>query len=95
MFSIAVVFKCFEGKREAYIELLENEGIVRDIRNEEGCICYEYYLSHSDKNEILLIEKWESKECQQKHVTLPHTKRMLSYKGDYVVSTEIKEFKIV
>ena len=94
MFSIAVVYNCFEGKREEYIKLLEKEGIISDIRNEEGCIMYEYYFSQSNKNEILLIEKWVDKECQKKHVTLPHTQKMLSFKNDYVKSTELKEFTL-
>ena len=94
MYTIAVVFKCFPGKREEYIDLLTKEGIVSDIRNEEGCISYDYYFSHTDKDEILLIEKWDKKETQQLHVTLPHTKKMLSFKGDYVISTEIKEFEL-
>lgn len=94
MYQIAVTFECFDGKREEYINLLEKEGIVSDIRNEEGCISYEYYLSHSNKNIILLIEKWDKKETQQKHITLPHTQRMLGFKGDYVKSTEIKEITV-
>lgn len=95
MYSIAVIFECFDNKREEYIDRLHKEGIVSDIRNEEGCISYEYYFSQSNKNEILLIEKWETKEFQQTHVTLPHTQKMLSFKGDYVKTTEIKEFNIL
>lgn len=95
MYTIAVKFECFDNKREAYIELLTKEGIVSDIRNEEGCISYEYYLSHSNKNEILLIEKWDKKESQVKHCELPHTKRMLGFKGDYVKSTQLIEFAVL
>ena len=95
MYTIAVKFTCFEGKREDYINLLRKEGIVDAIRNEEGCISYEYYFSEEDNNTILLIEKWEEKSYQQKHIELSHTKKMLSVKGDYVKDTEITEFKLV
>ena len=95
MYTIAVKFKCFDNKREEYIELLSKEGIIDDIRNEEGCLSYEYYFSQSDKNLILLVEKWDKKESQVKHIDLPHTKRMLGFKGDYVESTEIIEFTMV
>ncbi len=94
MYTIAVIFKCFPGKREEYIELLTKEGIVDAIRNEDGCISYDYYFSQSDKDEILLIEKWDKKETQQLHITLPHTVKMLSFKDGYVKSTEIKEFEL-
>lgn len=95
MYTIAVKFICFDNKREEYIELLKKEGIVADVRNEEGCISYEYYFSESNKNEILLIEKWDCKESQIKHVDLPHMVKMRTFKGDYVKSTEIIEFSVV
>ena len=61
MYTIAVSFECFDNKREDYIKLLRKEGIVDAIRNEEGCLGYEYYFSEEDKNMILLVEKWEDK----------------------------------
>ena len=45
MYTIYVVFKCVEGKREEYIERLKSDGIVDEVRKEDGCIRYDYYLS--------------------------------------------------
>ena len=64
MYTIYVVFKSFDGKREAFVERAKAEGIVDEIRKENGCIRYDYYYSEKDPNEILLIEEWESKEHQ-------------------------------
>ena len=55
MYTIYVVFKCIEGKREEYIEKLKAEGIVDAVRAEDGCIRYDYYFSEKDPDEILLI----------------------------------------
>ena len=65
MYTIYVVFKSFDGKREAFVERAKAEGIVDEIRKGNGCIRYDYYYSEKDPNEILLIEEWESKEHQQ------------------------------
>ena len=92
MYTIYVVFKSVPGKREEYIEKLYNEGIVDEIRKEDGCIKYEYYFSEKDENEILLIEYWETKEKQQIHLTMPHMDKMRAIKADYIVSTELGEF---
>ena len=94
MYTIYVVFKTFDGKREEYIRRLQNEGIVEAVRKEEGCIRYDYYFSEKDKNEILLIEAWETKEHQQKHIEQPHMARLREMKGDYVVSTTLGEFEL-
>ena len=94
MYTIYVIFKSFDGKREEYIDLLKREGIVDAVRREEGCIRYDYYFSEKDKNEILLIEAWETKEHQKIHIEQPHMARLRELKGDYIVSTTLGEFEL-
>ncbi len=94
MYRIYVVFKCYDGKREAFVEKAQKEGIVSAVRAENGCICYDYYYSEKDPNELLLIEAWESKEHQQIHIEQPHMVQLRSFKDEYVISTELGEFEI-
>ena len=94
MYRIYVVFKSFPGKREAFVEKVKEEGIVDLVRAEEGCICYDYYYSEKDPNEILLIEAWESKHHQQVHIEQPHMARLRSIKEDYIESTTLGEFTL-
>ena len=94
MYTIYVVFKCVEGKREEYIERLKSEGIVDEVRKEDGCIRYDYYLSEKDPDEILLIEAWESKKHQEIHIEQPHMARLRELKPDFVVSTKLGEFEL-
>ena len=95
MYTIYVVFKSFDGKREAFVEKAKAEGIVDEIRKENGCIRYDYYYSEKDPNEILLIEEWESKEHQQIHIEQPHMARLREFKNDYIKSTKLGEFEIL
>ena len=92
MYTIYVTFKCFDGKRESFIEKLHSEGIVAAVRAEDGCFQYDYYFSEKDKNEILLIEAWETKEHQQIHIGQPHMARLREIKDDYVKETKLDEF---
>lgn len=94
MYTIYVVFKTKDGKREEYIKRLRAEGIVDAVLNEDGCVRYDYYFSEKDENEILLIEEWESKHHQQVHLDQPHMVRLREIKGDYVLSTKLGEFEI-
>ena len=94
MYTIYVVFKCVEGKREEYIERLKSEGIVDEVRKEDGCIRYDYYLSEKDPDEILLIEAWESKKHQEIHIEQPHMARLRELKPEFVVSTKLGEFEL-
>ena len=94
MYTIYVVFKCFDGKREAFVDAVRREGILDAVRDEDGCRRYDYYYSESDPCELLLIEEWETKGHQEIHITQPHMARLREIKGDYIISTTLGEFEI-
>ncbi len=95
MFTIYVVFKCIPGKREDYVKRLNSEGYIEEIRKEEGCLRYDYYFSEKDPNELLLIEAWESKEHQERHIKTPHMAEAFKLKDEYIESTTLGEFNLV
>lgn len=94
MYTIYVVFKCHDGKREAFVEKVKAEGIVDAVRAEDGCGRYDYYYSEKDPNELLLIEAWESQHHQQVHIDQPHMVRLREFKDDYIISTTLGEFEL-
>ena len=94
MYTIYVVFKCLEGKREAFVERVRAEGILDAVRAEDGCIRYDYYYSEKDSSELLLIEAWESKHHQQVHIEQPHMARLREFKEAYITSTTLGEFEL-
>ena len=94
MYTIYVKFKCLRQKREAFIKKIKETGILDAIRNENGCIKYDYYLSEKDPNEILLIEQWESKQHQQIHIEQPHMAQMREFKGNYITNTVLGEIEL-
>ena len=94
MYTIYVKFEFYPHMREAFVERMKNEGILDDIRNEEGCIKYDYYYSESDPCELLLIEQWKTKEDQQIHCTLPHMDKMREFKDEYITDTVLGEIQI-
>ncbi|MBR3968875.1 MAG: antibiotic biosynthesis monooxygenase [Clostridia bacterium] len=94
MYTIYVKFDCLPQKREAFIEKVKETGVLDAIRNEDGCIRYDYYLSEKDPNELLLIEQWESKQHQQIHIEQPHMDTLRSFKNDYITNTILGEVEL-
>jgi quinol monooxygenase YgiN len=92
MYTIYVIFKCYPGKREAFVKRVREEGVLDAIRAEDGCHRYDYYFSEEDENEIMLIEAWETKQHQQVHIGQPHMATLRSFKDEYVESTKLGEF---
>ena len=95
MYTIYVKFDCLPEKREAFIKKVKETGVLDAIRAEDGCIKYDYYLSEKDRNEILLIEQWETKEHQQVHLTQAHMDTLRSFKGDYITNTLLGEVELL
>ena len=95
MYTIYVKFKCLPTMRLPFVERMRREGILTAIREEDGCLSYNYYFSEEDENELLLIEKWESKEHQKIHVGQPHMEKMREFKDGYISETILGEFTVL
>ena len=94
MYTIYVKFDCLPEKREAFIKKVKETGVLDAIRNEDGCIRYDYYLSEKDDCELLLIEQWETKEHQQIHIKQPHMDTLRSFKDEYITNTFLGEIEL-
>ena len=94
MYTIYVKFDCVPGKREAFIEKMKETGVLDAVRAEDGCKKYDYYLSESNPDELLLIEQWETKEHQQIHVGQPHMDTMREFRDDYIIKGTLGEIDL-
>lgn len=94
MFTIYVKFECYEGKREAFVEKVREQGILSAIRAEDGCHRYDYYFSEENANELLLLEAWETKKHQEVHMTQPHMEKLRTLNAEHIVSAKLGEYEI-
>ena len=94
MYTIYVKFSCLPGKREAFVQKMKQTGILEAIRAEDGCRCYDYYLSEKDPDLLLLIEQWETPQHQKVHIGQPHMAQMRTFKDDYITNTVIGELEL-
>lgn len=87
MLTLYVKYTAHEGCREKFLREIVEQGILTDIRNEAGCLRYDYYLSAQEENVILLIEQWESEAHQRVHMQQPHMKPLMEIKDKYIAET--------
>jgi len=95
MHKVYVTYTCFPGQRETFLGKIKEEKIDTAIRAEDGCRQYEYYLSDSNPDVILLLEEWDSKEHQAVHYTQPHMHKLAELKKEYVQEVFISQFKLI
>ena len=87
--TLHVTYTAKPGCREAFVRQIVTEGILTAIRNEEGCLAYDYYFSAQDENVVLLIERWESEAHQRVHMSQPHMADLRKIKEEYIAATRL------
>lgn len=65
-------------------------GVPETVRQEDGCLRYDYFLSAERPDEILLIEEWASAEQQQTHLRQPHMQQLKQQKEQYIAETDVQ-----
>ena len=83
-----------EGGREKAVKEMAESGVLAAIRNEDGCLTYDYYFPVEDPKSLALYEEWESAAHQKIHMTQPHMKTALEIMGKYTESTVIKRLTV-
>ena len=91
-FMILVTYTIEPGKREAFVDEIFSSGVIEHIRQEKGCLCYEYYSLVEDEEILLLVEKWDSAKHQEIHMQQPHMEQLKKIKDRYVRNTKLERF---
>ena len=84
-----VTYTAKPGKRQDYISALTDSGILKKIREENGCLSYDFYFSEEDENTLLLVEQWQDADCQKVHLEQPHMKEAMAVKEQYIDQTSV------
>ena len=92
MIIVRVKYRTPEGQREAFLQQLFEEGLPQACRAEEGNICYDYYLSYEDPNEILLLEMWKDGTALAEHGKQPHFNRIGQVRVEAGVKSTVESY---
>ena len=89
-----VTYTAKPGCREQFVREIVRRGILTAIREEEGCLTYDFYFSAQDENVVLLIEKWTSEAHQRIHMQQPHMEQLKEIKTRYIDETELGRVRL-
>ena len=91
MLNILVFYRAESGEAlRGFYEEAKAAGIIEKSRQDEGSLQYDYFFSADKENEILLLERWESKELQEKHGQQPHFAELGKLKEKYKIQSELR-----
>jgi len=89
-YMLTVTYFAKPGCSHSFVEELEASGVATAVREEDGCICYDYYYSAKDPDVVFLFEEWESMQHQQIHITQPHIATLKQIKEKYILDTALR-----
>ena len=55
------------GSARKFVKEMEESGTAERIRREPGNICYDYFVSVSDPETVLLVDEWDSQKALDDH----------------------------
>ena len=89
MMLFQVTYTMLPGQRDAFLQMMRESGILDQIRREEGCLDYRYYLPEEEDRTLLLVERWTGTEAQKAHMATSHMARLGQVKAQYVAETSV------
>jgi len=82
------------GKRDEFLEKVNEQGIIIDSRAEPGNYQYGYYKPVDSENVLFLMEMWVSSEAQAAHGKTEHYQRLQALKKEYVTDVTIEKYSV-
>ena len=80
------------GSARAFAEEMTSSGTVDVIRNENGNLRYEYYLSFDDPETVLLIDEWTDQAAIDRHHASHMMQKITELRDKYDLHMTVERF---
>jgi quinol monooxygenase YgiN len=80
------------GSAKAFAEEMTSSGTIDAIRNENGNLRYEYYLSFDDPETVLLIDEWTDQAAIDHHHASPMMKKIAELRDKYDLHMTVERY---
>lgn len=91
--TLNVYYRGASGSACRFVEDMVSEEVLADVRAEDGCLGYSYYLSMEDRDLVLLVEHWRDHRALDLHSVSPNMARIGTLKERHGLISEIERFE--
>lgn len=82
-FSMNLYYKGGNGSARAFAQEMVSNGIADKIRRMDGCLRYEYFVSLSDPETVLLIDTWRDQKALDEYHSSPLMDAVMRLRAKY------------
>ena len=90
--TVNLYYQGSNGSARKFVEEMERSGIADSIRQEKGNLRYDYFLSLSDPETVLLIDSWSSQEAIDSHHASPMMKSLARLREKYDLHMKVERY---
>lgn len=90
--TINIYYTGENDNAKKFAEEMMSNGIVSEIRCEEGNLKYEYFFPMDDDRTILLIDSWENQEALDKHHASLMMKKIIELREKYNLTMAVERY---
>ncbi|MGN1088904.1 MAG: antibiotic biosynthesis monooxygenase family protein [Huintestinicola sp.] len=90
--TVNIYYTGRNGNARKFAEEMVSEGVVRDIRGEEGNLRYEYFFPMDDSETVLLIDSWTNQSAIDAHHASPMMARIIRLRDKYDLHMKVERY---
>ncbi|MBD5523253.1 MAG: antibiotic biosynthesis monooxygenase [Lachnospiraceae bacterium] len=90
--TVNIYYSGVSGNAKKFAEEMVANGIVSDIRAEEGNLKYEYFFPMEDQETVLLIDSWKDQHSIDVHHASPMMARITELREKYDLHMRVERY---
>ena len=90
--TVNIYYTGKKGNAAAFANEMEQSGIARRIRAEEGNLRYDYFTPFDDKETVLLIDSWKNQEALDIHHASPMMGEIAALREKYDLHMRVERY---
>lgn len=94
MIIVNLYYSGKNGNAKKFVEEVNASGLINQIREEEGNISYEYYLSKDNEDVILLVDKWINQEALDHHHQSDMMVKIAELRKKYQLKLKVEKYEV-
>ena len=90
--TVNIYYSGVNGNAKKFAEEMVTNGIVNEIRAEEGNLKYEYFFPMEDQETVLLIDSWKDQHSIDVHHASPMMARITELREKYDLHMRVERY---
>jgi len=90
--TVNLYYTGVNGSARAFMQEMLESGLAEEVRREEGCLRYEYFLPAEDEETVLLIDQWRDQAALDAHHRSPMMPRIAALREKYRLRLRVERY---